>query len=393
MTTLRLKKREDKRLLAGHLWVFSNEIDTAITPIKGIDAGAAVTIENANGKFLCHAYANPASLITARVTSRRLSRPFDEALLHSRLARALALRERRYPEPWYRLVHSEGDFLPGLVVDRYDDILVVQINTAGMEVLREAIITALQALLRPKAVYLRNDASVRDLEHLPKYREWVVGDAVEQLSIRENGLEFTVPTETGQKTGWFFDHRESRLALRHWVTGLRVLDLYTYLGAFGLNAVAGGASEVMAIDISATAVAAANANAQANGFADRFVARAGDAVEALRSLFEEGERFDVVVLDPPAFIKRRKDQEAGLRHYALHNRLAMRLLKPDGILLSASCSQLLDDAALRQLLRQNAPKGGLGLQILEPLQQAPDHPVNNAMPESRYLSGVIARVM
>ncbi len=392
MTVLRLKKREDRRVLAGHLWLFSNEIDTSVTPLKALEPGQAVTIESAAGKFLAHGYANPHSLIAARVTSHRGGRPFDATLLRARLESALALRTARYDAPYYRWVFGEGDGLPGLVVDRYDQTLIVQITTAGMEQWRDEVLDALQHLSGATAICLANDVSMRELEHLPLERSWPVGAAPDHLQIVENELSFTAPTESGQKTGWFYDHRDSRKALRDWVRGRRVLDLYSYLGAFGINAAASGAREVLAIDSSAAAVAGAEANAAANGVGDRFEARVGDVVDTLRALFEADERFDVIVLDPPAFIKRKKDREAGLRHYGLNNRLAMRLLTPNGILLSASCSQALDGDTLQQLVRQSLPKGSEGMQVLAPLQQAADHPVNLAMPETLYLKGLIGRL-
>ena len=393
MFTLRLKKREERRVQNGHGWIFSNEIDTTQTPLKGLDPGSPVTLETANGKFLAHAYVNPHSLIAARVTSRRANEPFNATVLRARLQQALNLREYRYPDPYYRLVYSEGDFLPGLIVDRYGDVLVVQITTAGMELYRDDIVDALQSLTSATAIFLRNDAPVRELEHLPAYREWAVGDAVETLQVRENGLDFQVPAELGQKTGWFFDHRDSRAALAPWVKDRKVLDVYSYLGGFGLNAASLGAASVLAVDASQPAIDCALANAQLNGLADRFATRCDDAVEAMRTLFEEGERFDVVVLDPPAFIKRRKDREHGLRHYALNNRLAMRLLNPGGILVSASCSQALSHEDLLQQIRLGMPRSALGLQVLAPLQQGADHPVHVAMSETLYLSGAICRVL
>ena len=202
-----------------------------------------------------------------------------------------------------------------------------------------------------------------------------------------------MPAELGQKTGWFYDHRDSRMALRKWVKGKRVLDLYTYLGAFGLNAAKAGAESVTAIDSSEVAVTAANENAAANGLSDVFTARQDDAVEAMRALFTAGEVFDVVVLDPPAFIKKRKDKDAGMRHYALNNRLAMRLLKPGGLLLSASCSQALDMQALKKIIQESKPKQSPGLQILEHHHQAADHPAHLAMPESLYLKGVLVKML
>lgn len=393
MTTLRLKKREERRVLSGHGWVFSNEIDTGATPIKELEPGQAVILESANGKFLAHAYANPHSLITARITSRRVGQPFDSQVLLQRLQHALALRTDRYPEPYYRLVHSEGDFLPGLTIDRYGDVLVVQITTAGMEPFRQDIIDALLQLCSAQSIYLRNDTAVRELENLPLYREWAHGNAVDELQLQENGLQFTVPAEISQKTGWFYDHRESRAALQHWARGRRVLDVYSYVGGFGIHAAHWGAESVLALDASQGAVDAALHNATLNGVQHHFQARCVDAVEGMRSLFEEGERFDAIILDPPAFIKRRKDRESGLQHYGLNNRLAMRLLKPGGVIVSASCSQAVSRDDLLQQMRKGLPRGSLGLQILAPLQQAPDHPVNVAMPETLYLSGAIARVI
>lgn len=393
MNVLRLKKREERRIQSGHGWVFSNEIDTQQTPLKGLEPGAPATITSVNGKFLAHVYVNPHSLIAARVTSRRANEPFNATVLRARLQHALELREGLYPKPYYRWVHSEGDFLPGLTVDRYDSTLVVQITTAGMEQYRDDVIDALQTLSGAQNIYLRNDATVRELEHLPMYREWVFGNPVDILSIHENNLEFEVPAELGQKTGWFYDHRDSRNAITSWVKGKRVLDLYTYLGAFGLNAAAAGADSVLAIDASDTAVNAANANAKLNKLEQTFTAKTSDAVEAMRTLFEERERFDVVILDPPAFIKRRKDRDAGMRHYALNNRLAMRLLNPGGIILSASCSQALSHEELIQQMRLGTPKSSLGLQLLSTLRQGADHPVHASMPETLYLTGVIGRVV
>ena len=212
-------------------------------------------------------------------------------------------------------------------------------------------------------------------------------------AFAKTGLQFEVPAEISQKTGWFYDHRDSRAALAPWVKGKRVLDVYSYIGGFGVCAAVMGASQVLGIDVSANAVEASVANAALNGCSDRYSARCADAVEAMRALYEEGERFDVVVLDPPAFIKRRKDRDAGLRHYALNNRLAMRLLAPGGVIFSASCSQSLSHDDLLQQMRKSLPASALGLQVLAPLQQGADHPVNVAMPETLYLTGAVARVV
>ncbi len=393
MTTLRLKKGQEKRLAAGHLWVFSNEIDIAVTPLKGIEPGEPVTVERANGQFLGFAYANPHSLISARIVSHQSNKPWDAALLSERLSTALELRTRMHAKPYYRWVHGEGDLLPGLIVDRYNDLLVVQLNTAGMERFKDDIVRALSKHDNVNHIVLRCDNAIRELEQLPLYRETALGEPPESLVIVENELEFKVPAELGQKTGWFYDHRDSRMALRKWVKGKRVLDLYTYLGAFGLNAATAGAESVLAIDSSEVAVTAANENAKANGLAGVFAAKQDDAVEAMRALFAAGELFDVVVLDPPAFIKKRKDRDAGMRHYQLNNRLAMRLLNPGGLLLSASCSQALDMHALQKVIQESKPKQSPGLQILEHHYQAADHPAHLSMAESLYLKGLLVKVL
>jgi len=393
LVRLRLKKREQRRLEAGHLWVFSNEVDTALTPIKGIKPGAAAIIESASGKFLAHAYVNPASLICARVTSRNKSVPFNSTVLRQRLTQALALRERMFDEPYYRLVHSEGDFLPGLTVDRYGDVIVAQITTAGMELFKDELVDALVGMTGGSALCFKNDTPVRNLERLDLNVEWAHGTVPTELHIRENNLNFIVPTELSQKTGWFYDHRSSRLALRNWVSGKRVLDLYSYIGGFGLNAAVAGATQVLSVDVSDSATAAANRNAKRNKLQAGYHSETADAVDKMRELFAAGERFDIVVLDPPAFIKRKKDRDAGMRHYALNNRLALKLLNPGGIVLSASCSQSFSLHDLQQSLRSGVPKGCQGLQVLECFQQAADHPVNIAMSESLYLKGVIARLL
>jgi len=393
LARLRLKKREERRLEAGHLWVFSNEVDTSLTPIKSIEPGAAAIIESASGKFLAHAYVNPTSLICARITSRNKSLPFSSTVLRERLTQALALRERMFDEPYYRMVHSEGDFLPGLTVDRYGDVIVAQITTAGMERFKDELVDALVSMTGASSLCFKNDTAVRNLEGLLSYVEWAHGTAPNELTIRENNLDFVVPTELSQKTGWFYDHRSSRLALQRWVAGKRVLDLYSYIGGFGLNAVAAGAEKVLSVDVSESATFAANNNAKRNNLQAAFHCETADAVEKMRELFSAGEHFDVVVLDPPAFIKRKKDRDAGLRHYALNNRLALKLLKPGGLVLSASCSQSLSQHDLQQAMRSGVPKGSQGLQVLESFQQAADHPVNIAMSESLYLKGVIARLL
>ena len=391
---LRLKKKEERRLRGGHLWVFSNQVDTAATPLQALEPGQPVIIEAHNGKALGSGYVNPHSLICARLVSRDPKHALDRSLLTHRLKVALSLRERLFERPFYRLVHGEGDFLPGLVVDRYGDGLVVQIGTAGMEVAKEALVEALDKVVRPAWIVFRNEAEVREQEGLTRYTEVVGGaELPEAVTVEENGLSFRAPLAEGQKTGWFFDHRDNRAQVAHWSRGLRVLDVYSYVGGFAVQAAAAGAREVFAIDRSAGALDWLQANAEANGVGEQVTTVEGDAVEALKALREARERFDVVVLDPPAFIKRRKDAESGLNGYRRINQLALQVLSRDGLLLTASCSHHLEQVKLQELLLGRARHLDRDMAIIGHGRQGADHPVHPAIPETAYLKALFARVL
>jgi 23S rRNA (cytosine1962-C5)-methyltransferase len=393
LAPLRLKRHEERRLRAGHLWVFSNEVDTAATPLTAFEPGQPVEIQDAAARPLGTGYVNPQSLICARLVSRHRDEPFSGALIARRIALALALRERLYEEPYYRLVHGEGDGLPGLVVDRYGEVLVVQINTAGMERMRDVVLAALKDQLSPAGALLRNDSPVRTLEGLALYTETVVGEVPERVSVREQGLAFEVALGAGQKTGWFFDQRENRLRLPRFVAERRVLDLFSYVGAWGVRAAACGAAQVLCVDESAPALELAAHNAERNGVGERVATLRGEAFHALRDLHAAGERFDVVILDPPAFIKRRKDLKSGVAAYRRLNAQAMRLLTRDAVLISCSCSYLLTQQDLLRQILAAARREDRELQVLGFGHQGPDHPVHPAIPETAYLKAVFARVL
>ncbi len=389
---LRLRKHEERRLRAGHLWVFSNEVDIRHTPLTGFAPGDAVQVTDYTGKFIGHAYVNPHSLICARLVSRDREHPLDPSLLNHRFNVALSLRRRLFPDPYYRLAFGESDALPGLVVDRFGEVLSVQITTAGMEAQKQAIVTALDKLLKPKSIILRNDSPIRELEGLPTYVETALGEAPAQLDIIENGCRFQAPALSGQKTGWFYDHRLNRGRATHYVKDMRVLDVFSYLGGWGIPAAVNGAREVVCIDASGAALDQLAANAALNQVADRITTLQGDAFEALRALREERERFDVILLDPPAFIKRRKDAKQGLEAYRRVNQLAMQLLSRDGILVSASCSYHLERQRLQQILLKTGRQLDRHLVLLEQGHQGPDHPVHPAIPESDYLKAFFCRI-
>jgi 23S rRNA (cytosine1962-C5)-methyltransferase len=388
---LRLRRNEDRRLRAGHLWIFSNEVDVSATPLTAFQPGEMVEVQDQRGAPLGSAYVNPRSLIAARLVSRQRGRLLDADLLRRRLARALALREMLFPRPFYRLAFGEGDGLPGLVVDRFDDRLVAQVTTAGMERVVDEVVEALRDTVAPAGILLRNDSSARALEGLEPYVRTAHGEVGDVLAVEENGVRFEVGI-TGQKTGWFYDHRMNRARMAAYARGRRVLDVFSYVGGWGVQAAAAGAREVVCVDASAPALEWAERSAALNGVQDRVRTVRADAFDALGRLAADGERFGMVVLDPPAFVKRKKDLKTGTEAYRRAAHLAMELLEPDGILVSASCSYHLDRAVLADALLRAGRRLGREVQLLEEGHQAPDHPVHPAIPETAYLKCFIARV-
>lgn len=388
--TLSLKSREDRRVRAGHLWVYSNEIAVDKTPLRDFEPGEIATLCAASGEPLGQVYVNPQSLISARILCHDVKVVIDHAWFVRRLSAALALRERLYDEPFYRLVHGEADSLPGLVIDRYDGVLVVQVGTAGIEVWRDTLLEALQQVVQPEVIVLRNDIHSRELEGLTLGVETVHGQAPSEVMVREGGLQFMVDPVQGQKTGWFFDQRENRLGVRRFSKGMRVLDICSYVGGWGVNAAAAGASDVLCVDASQVALQQAEKNAEINGLAVR--TKQGDALQSLKELHSAGEQFDVVVLDPPALIKRKRDAKNGSNHYRSLNQWAMRLLGKSGVLVSCSCSHHLSAQQLQDVMQQAARQQGHELQLLSRGQQGLDHPEHPAMPETAYLKTLVAHV-
>jgi 23S rRNA (cytosine1962-C5)-methyltransferase len=386
-----LKRNEQRRLDAGHLWVYSNEVDARKTPLSGFEPGSLVAIQSSVGKTLGVGYINPHSLICARLLTRRPRSVIDADFYERRLRSALQLRESLFEHPNYRLVYGESDGLPGLVIDRYGDVLVVQITTAGMEAIRDLLLDVLNRVLAPSGILLRNDTPVRALEGLSQETE-IIGEVPETVTLEEGGVQFEVPLAAGQKTGWFYDQRSNRTAMHKYVQNKRVLDVFSYIGAWGLQAAAAGASEVCCVDASPIAQSFLEKNAAANGLADKVRHEAGDAFDVLKSMREEKQRFDVVIVDPPAFIKRRKDIKTGEQGYARLNHLALQVLAPDGILISCSCSMHLAAERLQSILYQSARRQGRQLQILERGFQTLDHPVHPAIPETAYLKAFYCRV-
>jgi 23S rRNA (cytosine1962-C5)-methyltransferase len=393
LPSLYLKKDEQRRLRAGHLWIYSNEVDTDRSPLTAFTAGQQVTVRNSRGAAVGNAYVNPRALICGRLFSRDTASRLDPSLLTERLRAALTLRDTLFEQPCYRLAFSEGDGLPGLTVDRFGAVVVAQITTAGMEVCKGHIVDALTRLLRPAAVVMRNDTESRRLEGLDEYVEVAYGELPATVSLEENGARFEIDPLAGQKTGWFYDHRLNRARMQRYVRSKTVLDVFSYTGAWGVSAAVAGAREVMCMDSSAGALQRLSANAALNEVTAKVQVRVGDAFGELKALHGEARRFDVIILDPPAFIKRKKDVAAGTEAYQRLNHLALQLLADDGMLISSSCSYHMTAATFQSTLLKAVRPSGRALQLTEQGHQAPDHPVHPAMPENNYLKTLFMRTL
>ncbi len=389
---LRLKKGEDRRLRAGHAWVFSNEVDIAGTPLTAFRPGDVARVVSDRGAFLGHACVNPHALICARILSRDERLEPDAAFFAARIGRALRLRTLLYPTPHYRLVFGESDELPGLIVDRYGEVAVGQIATAGMEARKADIEAAIRAVVAPQSLVWKNDTGARDLEQLPKELTVAFGALPEELELVENGIAFTAPLGQGQKTGWFYDQSANRARFRELLPrDARVLDVCSYAGAWAVTALNAGARAAACVDASANALAAAARNAQRHGF--EVEALKGDAFDVLEALAAAGRRFDAIVLDPPAFAKRRKDLPKAQAAYRKLNQLALRLLDDEGLLVSCSCSWHLAESDLLAAIQSAARHVSRFVQVIAVGGQAPDHPLHPAIAETRYLKAFFCRVL
>ena len=379
MKTVHLKQKEDRRILRGHPWVFSNELREVP---KDCVPGDIVDVVDHAGRFIGRGYINPRSLIAVRILTRK-QEDIDIDFLRRRISAARALRASLGFGESYRALYSEGDGLPGLIVDKYADTLVLQALTAGIDRLLDDIIAALKEEYSPDAVVLRNDAGSRELEGLVQETRVVLGSVTGPVVIEESGIAYEVDVLEGQKTGFFFDQRENRLALRDYARGRRTLDCFCYVGAWALSAARYGAPEVIGIDSSEKAVALAAANAARNNLSARFMT--ADVFDELRSLERKREHFGLIILDPPAFVKSRAKVREALKGYKEINLRAMRLLEPGGILATCSCSHHIDEALFREMLIDAAYSAGRQARVLEMRSQARDHPVLLAARETQYL--------
>ncbi len=387
---INLRKQEEKRIKGGHPWVYSNEIDTKKTPLKGLEPGSQVIVNDHNDKELGVATVNPNSLIAARLFTRNSKERLNQRLLVAKIEQALAIRQQIFSEPFYRLVYGESDGIPGLVVDRFGEYLVVQLNTQGMDKAKDTVISALNKVLKPTAILIKNDSTARVQEGLEKNQE-IIGEWPDQIMVRENGVEFMIDPVHGQKTGWFYDHRQNRSRLQDYVKmidGAKVLDLYSYVGGWGLQAAAAGAASVRCVDSSEKALQQLRASIEHNQLQDIVSAVQGDVFKVAEELIDAGERFDIVVADPPAFIKKRKDIRSGTKGYQRLYQLCLRLLNPNGLLVACSCSMHYKEDAMLDTLRGSGRHVDRFVRILERGGQGADHPIHPAIAETQYLKAI-----
>ena len=380
-----LPKSPKGRSRSGSPWIFSNEIrmDEAA---KSITPGAVVNVRGEDGRAFGTGYFNSKSLIAVRLWSNDCDVAIDRDFFTARLKRALALRTALYDKPFYRLLHAEGDGLPGLVIDRFDDTLTVQIGTAGMERQIEPLIQSLDIVLKPKTVILRNDAPSRALEGLELYVKTVKGEG-HRIAVEENGARYFADLAEGQKTGWYYDQRDNRAFIAGLAKGKTVLDAYSYTGGFGILAAKAGAKEVVCLDSSAPALAIAEESARANGV--KIQAVKADVFEELERLKAAGETFDIVLADPPPFVKSKKDLEPGAKAYRKLARLAADVTAPGGLMMIASCSHNIPPDRFAQEGAQGLLRAGRRGAMIRQAGAGPDHPVHPLLPESAYLKALV----
>ncbi len=385
-----LKKNEDHRIRQGHSWVYANEV--ARIEGKGKN-GELATVYDSTGAFLGKGYINHLSKILVRIFIRDEETTPDLDFFIARIKAAYDYRLKLGFSDCCRAVFAEADDLPALIVDQYHDLLCVQILSLGMEKNKPLILEALRAVFNPRGIYERSDAAVREKEGLPLVKGKLYGDFDPRVEIEENGLRMMADLENGQKTGYFLDQKENRFALRRYAKDADVLDCFCNVGGFSINAAAGGAKSVTALDISERALADVRENARLNGFDQVVKTVCGDVFELLRTYKREGTAFDTVVLDPPAFCKSAADVKDAYRGYKDINILGMKLVRPGGFLVTASCSHYMTAPLFEKMLREAANASGRRVRTVEVKSQSPDHPALLCAEETTYLKFYVLQVI
>lgn len=390
MAKVILTPHRKKRIERGHPWVFKTEIEK----IEGsFDPGDLVEVYDFKGRFLGKGYINPRSQITVRILTRKKEEEIDRDFFKKRIAEAFEYRQRLGISGSFRLVYGEADFLPALIVDKFEDVFVIQTLALGMEKFKEVIVDVLREMFQPLGIYERNDVPVRELEGLPLTKGCLYGEVPEKILIEENGLKLYVDVINGQKTGYFFDQRENRRAIGPLVKGAEVLECFCYTGSFALSAAHFGAKKVLAYDASREAIELAKENAALNGFEDIVEFHEGNAFDVLRYFYDTGRKFDVAILDPPAFAKNKQALEGAVRGYKEINLRAIKILKPGGFLITSSCSHHVSEELFWEIIESAAWDARATLRVVETRTQAKDHPILAASDETRYLKFFMLQVI
>ena len=383
---IRIKPREGRRARAGAPWIFSNEIEMD-AKTKSLTPGTVVDVQGNDGQNFGTGYFNPKSLISVRLLDARMGIAIDADFLAARLRRALRLREAIYDAPFYRLVHAEGDGLPGLVIDRFGDVCSLQVTTAGMEKLTPALLEALDDVIAPRVAILRNDTPSRALEGLENYVRVAKGELPPRIAVEENGARYVADLAEGQKAGWYYDQRDNRAFMAKLASGKSVLDAYCYAGGFAIVAAKAGAKSIIAIDSSQGALALAEEAAKANGVTIKTIK--ADVFDELERIAARGETFDIVIADPPPFVKSKKDLESGARAYRKLARMAAAVTAPGGYLLLASCSHNIPADRFAQECAAGIVRTGRASALIHQSGAGADHPVHPMLPETAYLKALV----
>lgn len=388
MIPLRLSKGKESAVIKGYPWIFAGDVIDS-SQWRLADKGGLASIENHKGERLGIGYLNPASQIVARVLTLK-NEPIDALFFRKRLEAALKLREKHIDVPYYRLAHAEADGLPGLLIDRFDDIYVVQVGTAGMDALKPLWTMALESLLNPAAILLKNDNSARELEKLPREVQIMKGAVPDVIEVLENGFTYYADLVHGQKTGWFYDQRDNHKLIADMAKGKTLLDVYAHSGGFGLLAAKHGAKEVTLVDSSELALKLAEKAAEENEVEAKFIE--GEAFEVMQELAKRRKIYDIVIADPPPFVKAKQYIVTGLKGYAKMAKMAAALVAPGGLLFAASCSHHASRGAFSKAVMEGIEKAGREAKILKQTGAAKDHPIHPHLPQSEYLKGILLRL-
>lgn len=388
MKSIILKKNEEKRIKSGHQWVFSNEIKSILGKPQ---IGEIIECYDSSNNLIGIGFYNPHSLIAFRLISKK-NEIVDTKFWQERIIKAYKLRQQLYPnQNSFRVVYGESDDISGFVLDKYEDFCVAQFISAGADKNKHDILEAVQYVIKPKGIVIRNDSYLRKLENLTGETEIYLGKIPDDILITENDIKYYVDIKTGQKTGFFFDQRDNRKLFQKYCKDKKVLDCFTNTGSFGINALKGGAKEVVFVDSSRPALEIANKNYEVNGY-KKFNAIVADAQEYICSEQAQTEQYEVVNIDPPGLIKSKKDFHAGYKHYAKLNEQAIRLLKNGGIFATSSCSHHLSMNDFKKMLQEAVSRTGKRAIFLELSTQAKDHPILLSMPETQYLKFAILKI-